>query len=58
MRKDSGGGVAEEGERIEVVEMSLDDAKDVFIKAKDVKTSPATLYGVMWFMLEKAADYK
>ena len=32
---------------------ALDD-----IKAKDVKTSPATLYGVMWFMLEKAADYK
>ena len=54
MRKGSGGGLAEEGERIEVVEMSVAEARDAFVKSRDVKTSPATLYGVMWFMLEKA----
>ena len=42
----------EEGEMIEVVYFSLDEVKEL-VKKKDVNTTPPTLYGIMWFLMNK-----
>ena len=52
MKKTKGGGVAEEGELIEVVEMSVKEAKE-FVKQEESNTTPSTLYGISWFLLNK-----
>ena len=52
MKKTKGGGVAEEGELIDVVEIDLDEVKEM-IKQKNVNLTPPTLYGCMWFLLNK-----
>ena len=48
----AGGGLAEEGELIEVVEMSIEEVEN-FVKKTDVVTTPHTLYGIMWFLANK-----
>ena len=53
MKVGPGGGVEEEGEMIEVVEMSLDEVREL-VKRTDVNTTPPTLYGIMWFLVNKA----
>ncbi len=52
-RKDAGGGVSEEGEMIEVVEMSVQEAREL-VGSEDVRTSPLTLCGIFWFLANKA----
>lgn len=54
MRLGSGGGLEEEGEMIEVVEMNVDGVRDLLRRPK-VNTSPATLYGLSWFMANKVS---
>jgi len=54
-RVSNGGGVAAEGEMIEVVELSLDEVKE-YLKHPDVNTNAATLYGLQWFLLNKAGN--
>lgn len=49
MHKGSGGGLAHEGELIEVVEVTVDDAKRVLAE-QYLKSPPWTLYGMMWFL--------
>ena len=52
MRKGSGGGLEHEGELIEVVNLSVDDAKQI-LAAKESSSPPWTLYGLMWFVAHK-----
>jgi hypothetical protein len=49
MRKGPGGGLVAEGEMIEVVEVSLDSAKNI-LAGKFLKSPPWTLYGILWFL--------
>lgn len=53
MKVGQGGGVEEEGELIEVVELSLDEVKDL-MKQTTLNTTPPTLYGITWFLMNKA----
>ena len=61
MKDDSnGGGVAEEGEMIETVELTVEEAKEKLLGNKRddvVKCTAATLFGLMWFMTNKADEY-
>jgi UDP-sugar diphosphatase len=52
MKVSEGGGLAEEGEMIEVVHMDVSKVREV-IKAEEVKMNPSTLYGLMWFLMNK-----
>ena len=52
MRTGAGGGLVAEGEMIEVVEISAEDAGKIFA-AKVSKSPPWTLYGLMWFLSSK-----
>jgi len=49
MKTGPGGGLVDEGEMIDVVEVSADDARSIFA-GKVLKTPPWTLYGLMWFL--------
>ena len=49
----NGGGVAAEGEMIEVVELSLDEVKE-YLKMPNVNSPASTLHGLQWFLLNKA----
>lgn len=51
-RVSSGGGIAQEGEMIEVVEMSIEDVKAYLLKP-EVNCPTFTLYGLMWFLQNK-----
>ena len=51
-RVSSGGGVAAEGEMIEVVEMSVSEIKD-YLKQPHVNCPTFTLYGLQWFLMNK-----
>ena len=51
-RVSKGGGVAAEGEMIEVVEMPLDEVRS-FLKEPQVNCPTFTLYGLSWFLNEK-----
>ena len=51
-RVSSGGGVAAEGEMIEVVELTLDEVKD-YLKTPNINSPTFTLYGLQWFLLNK-----
>lgn len=49
-----GGGLAEEGEMIDVVEVSIDEVR-AMVDGPDEVTSPAgLLYGLSWFLRHKA----
>ena len=52
MRTGAGGGLASEGEMIEVIEISLETARKIF-ESKVPKSPPWTLYGLMWFLTIK-----
>ena len=49
----NGGGVAAEGEMIEVVELSVDEVKD-YLKMPNANSPASTLHGLQWFLLNKA----
>ena len=44
-----GGGLAEEGEMIKVVEMSVEQVKD-YLKQESVNSPIGLLYGLQWYM--------
>ena len=48
----SGGGVAAEGEMIEVFEMQIQEAQE-WIHNTDLNCPTFTLYGLMWFFANK-----
>lgn len=52
MKKGKGGGVVEEGELIEVVEMSLTETK-ALMNQPEVNMPPMALYGLSWFFMNK-----
>ena len=53
MRSGSGGGLAEEGELIEVVEMTVEEVKQLLAEP-EVNLTPFALYGLMWFLAHKS----
>ena len=52
MRVNQGGGLAEEGEMIEVVEMSIPEVKEL-TKKPGVTMPSFTMHGLFWFLLNK-----
>ncbi|OWF36977.1 Uridine diphosphate glucose pyrophosphatase [Mizuhopecten yessoensis] len=56
MRVGTGGGVAEEGELIDVVEIPLCDGKS-FITDQNYSKPVAMMYALMWFFDVKAKHY-
>ena len=50
----SGGGLAAEGEMIEVVELGLEEVRE-WIRSPNLNSPTFTLYGLMWFMANKAS---
>ena len=52
MKKGRVGGLAEEGELIEVEEMTVADVREM-VARKEVNVSASALYGIMWFLLNK-----
>lgn len=48
----SGGGLASEGEMIEVVELSIEDVIS-YINSEDCQSPVFTLYGLQWFLTNK-----
>ena len=51
-RVSSGGGVASEGEMIDVVELHIDEIKK-YLQEPDVNSPSFTIYGLQWFLLNK-----
>merc|ERR1719273_1011461 len=49
MRVSDGGGLEIEGEMIDVVEMSIQDA-EAYLSRKEVKSPLFTIYGLSWFL--------
>ena len=48
----SGGGVAAEGEMIEVFEMGIEEVEE-WIRSPALNSPTFTLYGLMWFLANK-----
>jgi hypothetical protein len=48
-----GGGNADEGERIEVVELSIQEARD-YVSSPVVNSPAEFLFGLQWFFVNKA----
>ena len=51
-RVSAGGGLANEGERIEVVEQTIDEIK-AYLAEPEVNCPTFTLYGLQWFLANK-----
>ena len=51
----AGGGVAAEGEMIEVFELGVEEAQE-WIRSPNLNSPTFTLYGLMWFLANKAAS--
>ena len=51
-RVSSGGGIATEGEMIEVVEMTVEEIRD-YLAGNDLNSPTFTLYGLMWALSNK-----
>lgn len=51
-RVSSGGGVATEGEMIDVVEMTVEEVRD-YLAGNDLNSPTFTLYGLMWALSNK-----
>ena len=51
----AGGGVAAEGEMIEVFELGVEEAQE-WIRTPNLNSPTFTLYGLMWFLANKAAS--
>ena len=50
----NGGGLEEEGEMIEVIEMSIDELRANLEKNKLLKTNGRCLAGLYWFLAKKS----
>ena len=50
----NGGGLEEEGEMIEVIEMSVDELKVNLEKKELLKTNGRNLVGLYWFLAKKS----
>ena len=50
----NGGGLEEEGEMIEVIEMSIDELKANLEKKELLKTNGRNLAGLYWFLAKKS----
>ena len=50
----NGGGLEEEGEMIEVIEMSIDELKANLEKKELLKTNGRNLVGLYWFLAKKS----
>jgi len=55
-RVSSGGGVASEGELIDVVEMSVDEVTQ-YLNKPSVNSPTFTLYALQWFLMKKAPTF-
>lgn len=53
MKVSQGGGLADEGEMIEVVEMSIPEVRQ-YLNQSDVNSPGGLLFGLMWFLNNKA----
>lgn len=53
MKISEGGGLANEGEDIEVVEYSIPEIRDVVTRSEVLNGSSSFLFGVMWFLTNK-----
>lgn len=56
LRVSAGGGVASEGELIEVVEMSVEEVR-AYLGQPSVNSPTFTLYALQWFLLHKAGNF-
>ncbi|RZF36393.1 hypothetical protein LSTR_LSTR002989 [Laodelphax striatellus] len=56
MKTGKGGGNESEGELIEVVELTLDEAQKC-LKSDDLRSGPSFLFGLMWFFHNKASKF-
>lgn len=54
-RRTAGGGI--DAELIEVVELSISEAKDALKPRPDNSITPGCLLGIMWFLFNKASEY-
>lgn len=52
----SGGGVVDDGEWVEVIEMSIDEVKS-YLAQEEVNSPTFTLYGLHWFLSNKASQF-
>ena len=52
MKVGKGGGLEQEGELIDVVEMSVPQVKE-FIKRDKVNSNAQLMFGISWFLLNK-----
>ncbi|KAG5670229.1 hypothetical protein PVAND_000506 [Polypedilum vanderplanki] len=52
----AGGGI--EDEIIEVVEMSIDEAKEMMKQGSEHTSPPAFLFGILWFLTNKAPKFQ
>ena len=50
----SGGGLEEEGEKIKVIEMSIDELKENLEKKELLKINAKNLAGLYWFLAKKS----
>jgi len=57
LRVNSGGGNAEEGEEIELVEMSIQEVED-YLSQPSVSSPGSFLFALQWFLSKKAPQYK
>jgi UDP-sugar diphosphatase len=56
--KVSGGGGGVEDEIIEVVEMTIDEAKEIMKQGSEHTSPPAFLFGILWFLTHKAPKFQ
>ncbi|XP_058792233.1 uridine diphosphate glucose pyrophosphatase NUDT14-like [Phymastichus coffea] len=57
MNTHPGGGAEEEGELIEIVEMSIDEVKE-YVNSEEVQSPPCFLNGIAWFLANKKDRYE
>lgn len=53
MKISEGGGLAQEGEDIEVVEYSIPQIRDIVTQSEVLNGSSSFLFGIMWFLTNK-----
>lgn len=53
MKISEGGGLANEGEDIEVVEYTIPEIRDIVTRSKVLNGSSSFLFGIMWFLTNK-----
>ncbi|XP_022185140.1 uridine diphosphate glucose pyrophosphatase NUDT14 [Nilaparvata lugens] len=56
MKTGKGGGLESEGECIEVVELTLEEAKKC-LETDNLRSGPSFLFGLTWFFLNKASKF-